>query len=514
MAPEHDLEEIKRRTKARVEEEKAAYPQPVHPQIVITPEIVRKSCEANEDGDGRLFSMIYNEKLIYDHSEQEWYFWNGHFWVRDGRKMALAAFGEVEDVYLQEAHRCGAERINATKSGNKSKAEAAEYWEKALIKRVNVLRTVRRRDHVLTLASAGKERLGIAGDEWDKNPMLLGCNNGVIELISGELHPGRPNDFIQTASPTNYDPKATAHRFIDFVHEIFDGDTNKVMFLQRLLGYGITGLSSEGVLPIFIGDGRNGKGTLFDHCLFPVLGSLAGSIQAEAILDPGRVRSADAPSPSIMALRGRRIVRASETGQGVKLDAAKAKLLSGEDKLTGRWPHSKRQIEFEPTHLLILLTNFKPRLPANDYAVWKRVALLTFPLSFVPDPKESFERKRDSNLTKLLAKEHPGILRWIVDGCLMWQREGLNPPPCVLADTLEYKREEDIIGHFIEEKCYIDTNASTTAANIYEAYCEWAKDNGYRPMSAKTFGSQIGKTYERKKSHGKFIYNGIGILSE
>jgi len=250
---------------------------------------------------------------------------------------------------------------------------------------------------------------------------------------------------------------------------------------------------------------------MFDEGLRFVLGPVAGAILPEMLLDQGRVRSSSGPSPDTMDLRGKRVVWASETSQGAKLDSARAKLLSGGDELVGRWPHSKRPIHFKPTHTIFMLTNRKPYAPADDYALWRRLHLIPFSLSFVDDPIAPFERQRDPELINKLSQERPGILRWLVNGCLEWQRWGLKPPASVTEATQEYRNDEDIIGHFLEERCFQAEHSKTKAADLYEAYCEWAKGNGYRAISAKSFGSQIGKDHGRIKTHGITWYKGLEL---
>lgn len=349
----------------------------------------------------------------------------------------------------------------------------------------------------------------ITGEMVDAQPMLLGCANGEAGLRTGRHRPGRPENWITKASPY---PMATGPEidhylrtgegcpcpaFEAFLLCIMNGVQAMVDYLRRVLGYGITGLTREHVFLIFFGGGRNGKGTLIE-ILQKILGPLAGPIPAEMLLDQGRSRSSAGPSPDIMALRGLRIAFASETDQGRRFAASRVKWLSGGDTLTGRNPHDRAQVTFPPSHLLILATNFKPRANADDHAFWARMHLVDFPLSFVERPTAPHERPIDRNLEEKLLAEAPGILAWLVRGCLEYQEQGLNPPPAVLSATAEYRRGEDELADFLEEKCIIAPGSEVTAKAVYSAFRDWFTANvGDKPPSQKRFGEMLGRRFQK-----------------
>jgi putative DNA primase/helicase len=298
----------------------------------------------------------------------------------------------------------------------------------------------------LSLASAGEENLGVSAEVWDRDPGLLGCANGVIELQTGNFRPAKPEDFIRTISPVEWQGlDATAPRWDQFLLEIFNNNQELVDFLQRLMGYALSGQVSEHIFPIFWGLGRNGKSTLMET-IKQILDRLVGPIPTETLMKQHLIASGAVPSPDIMLLKGRRIVWASETSENGKLNIEKIKRFAGGDTLIARAPYGKHMIEFSPTHTLFLLTNHKPQIQDNDYAFWNRVVMIPFTISFVDEPTQPFERKRDRQLMSKLLEEKSGILAWMVRGCLSWKQEGLNPPEIVKAATQEYEHEEDIIG--------------------------------------------------------------------
>lgn len=245
---------------------------------------------------------------------------------------------------------------------------------------------------------------------------------------------------------------------------MFKGDDELLRFVQRLLGCALAGLVHEHVLPIFWGSGRNGKGTLLE-VVAGVLGpELAVPVPADALME--QRKGSDGPQPYLYALRGKRLAWASESNEGRRVDAALVKQLTGGDLLHVRTLHGK-PVMFEPTHLLLLLTNHKPHLAADDPAVWERVLLVPFTERFVAEPGAG-EKQREAGLKEALLAEGAEILAWLVRGCMGWQMlGGLRPPAVVKAATAAYREEEDDLKPFLAERC------------VQRAECQIAAKLGY-----------------------------------
>lgn len=409
------LDAITAEVDGQVEEEQVIYgqfnPSPINP--VISQADILDALNSNEDGDARLFIALHRDTFCYDRSIDQWFKWKGHYWEEDKLGDAMAALDAVIEQYLDEAGRQAAARLAAAKNQKKDDEKKAEVLEKELTKRIHDLQTLYRKKNVLILSIQGSGSLGITGAEWDKDPWLLACKNGVIDLKTGEIRPGIPQEFIRTAIPTEWEGvDKRAPTWEKFIMEIFEGNELLVKYVQRLFGYSITGQTTDHIIPILWGQhGRNGKGTMLETLAY-VLGSIAGPIQAEMLLSDGRVKSSAGPSPDIMSLRGRRLAWASETEEGRKLAVEKVKFFTGGDTLVGRPPHGKTMIEFTPTHKLFLLTNHRPEVPATEYALWQRMHLIPLNLSYVDEPEKDFERKRDPNLPEKLKAEASGIFAW------------------------------------------------------------------------------------------------------
>ncbi len=398
-----------------------------------------------------------------------------------------------------------------------------ETKTKQLRKRIGQLSTRRRADEVLELASSGADSLAIEGHEWDRNPYLLACPNGVIDLRTGELREGRQEEYIKTVCPTEYKgtdigcPKkgtdAPCPAWEEFLFQIFDEDQELISYVKRLLGYSMLGLSTQHEFYIFWGQGRNGKGTLF-QALSDVLGPYVSQAPKEMLLYNRFRPAASSPRSELMALRGKRLVWASESDEGRHLDTSQVKWLSGGDSLVAREVYGKHQVEFRPTFTLFLQTNHKPKANAYDYALWERIRLIPFNLSFVDDPQRDHERKRDPNLAEKLKVEGSGILSCLVQGCLDFQEHGLAPPDTVKMATESYRKDEDVIQQSFDECFYIDPEASVKAGEAYRTHVEWCDRNRIRAKSKNVFAEWMGERFVKVRKKEGLYYLGAGLREE
>jgi putative DNA primase/helicase len=218
-----------------------------------------------------------------------------------------------------------------------------------------------------------------------------------------------------------------------------------------------------------------------------------------------------------MALRGLRFAWASETKEGAKLSVAKVKWLTGGDTITGRNPHDKSETRFKPTHTLFLLSNFKPQADVNDKAFWERVQNIPFTIRFIKNraTKGDNEKPADLYLRDKLVAQASGILGWMVEGCLKWQLEGLNPPPKVVEETQEYMDGEDNLGAFIEHCLTEGDDLSIGATALHQAFEKWWQRYVNRfPWKQKKFGAQMREKFPCEKTGGVYRYFGIDLNTE
>lgn len=466
--------------------------------------------QANEYGDAQLFIHLFKDQYIYDHAEKQWYYWNDHYWRQDVINQITTKVDEVISIYGGEMLRQEWTAAKAKKAGNESEAESSETRAKAYRKRIELLQTLKRRETVVKMAAMGLTGLGTPGDKWDTQNFLLCCKNGVVNLKTGEFNPGEQSQMLKTASPTKWEGiDEPCPIFEKFMSDIFNDDIEIVNYIQKLFGYCITGDQSNHIVPIFWGIGRNGKSTLLET-INHVLGAFSGPIESDTLLQQRFGKASGSASSDIMVLRGKRLVWASETDEGRSISGSKIKMLSGGDAITGRELY-KNNVTFPATHHAILMTNHKPHAQAGDYALWNRIRLIPFLVSFVNRPTKEFEKQADKHLIKKLKQESSGILAWLVRGYLKFQEEGFLTPQSIMVATNEYQKEEDLLGQFLEEKTYQDELAEVQASKLYSEYSTWSLDNGIKPMSGTRFGREMKKRYANHRYASAIFYNGIGL---
>lgn len=560
------------------------------------PRFVLQCLEHNERGDGILFAALHRGRFVYVKSRDEkakaWFRWATHHWEIDKGDFHHAAVEEVALTYQRESERLIAELAECRDAAASAKArmdsltkelkrlrreeapdetitatdahlrDASEEHERSSAKlkrlqflkknledRVDRLRALRGAKNCTEWAhKLGRDGLFIYGDEIDKKPMLLPCANGVIDLETGAIADGRHEDYLVRAIPVAYSGIDTpAPHWERMIEEIHGGDPDLVAFIHRFFGYCITGECTEQVYACFIGEGANGKGTMFE-VLREILGELSWSINPDLLLDSKTTKSPDGPSPAVMSLQGRRLVVASETDEGRKLSAANIKRFTGDDTLTGRNLFDKFDTNFTPTHKLVLYTQHPPRGLASDFALKRRLLYITYNLRYVDDPEyhsrqeplqAHYFRKKDGDLKKKLRAEKEGILAWLVRGCLLWQQEGLRIPDSIRAAVEEIGLREDYVQQFLDAVCTregVGPGEGVTFKAFYERYAKWYRDEigndekdrrfmlskrklgeklrakGYQmPDKNRTSGTQtvIGVTFDGSNYEDRFFWRGF-----
>jgi putative DNA primase/helicase len=471
-------------------------------QAVVLPDL-GEYLNRNEQGDAELFALLVEGKAVYDHSQKEWYLWRGKFWEVDSKREILSMMNRVAAEYLDRA--------------SEERGRGNTEMSNQFIERAKQLQALRRIQNVLTLATS-LPSIALSGNEWDTPSMLLPVANGIVDLASGTFRKSRPSDYIRAHCPVEWRGLDCPSPLWDnALAEIFNGDANLVSFVQRLFGYSITGETKEQTLPIFWGEGANGKSTIMDTLSAVLGGDVCFNTQADSLMDI-RQNDGDGARPFVVSLRNKRLIWASESKEGQKLNAGLVKQLTGDGFITARALFGN-PVTFKQTHKIIMLTNHCPRIPdSDDYAMWRRVQRVPFNVRFVGDPKAANERKQDKDLLAKLRGEYSGILAWLVRGCLDWQQEGLNPPSVVIESTERYREDEDLTGQFCDERLTIGEGFEAPAGELYKAYCQWCEGYGYNPMSARAFGQRMTRRFGEvtlKWLGGKTqrVYVGVGLLA-
>jgi putative DNA primase/helicase len=328
----------------------------------------------------------------------------------------------------------------------------------------------------------------------DRDPWLLNCPNGTLDLRDGQLQPHRRENFITKLCPTDFNPNARSPFFEAAVSKIFRGDDQPelVDFFQRICGYMLTGDVSEQVMFIFWGNGSNGKSMITELIL-----SIMGQDYSRKAPHNFLTTSKTERHPTELAdLFGKRFVVATETDDGRKLAEACVKELTGADTITARRMHQDNW-SFRPTHKLVLVTNYPPTVHGTEDGIWRRLVIIPFTERFWDSEKGESgpsNRKMDKRLLRNLEQDSSAILAWMVRGCQQWQQfRGLRIPPCVLSAMQEYRDAEDLIRSFIEDRCVINKDARVKTSDLYSAYRDWSKINGEDSLRQVAFGDRLTK---------------------
>lgn len=432
-------------------------------------------------GNAESLAGLYSGRLRYDHRRRRWLVWTAHRWAQDKD-------GEIDRLALETARRrlkIAADIDDPDKRGRLAKWALGSENRGRLGAMVEIARSI----HPIT----------DAGDSWDADPWLLGCVNGVVDLRTGELRPGKPGDRLTLSTGIEYNPGATAPRFERFLSEVFNGDAEMVEFIQRAAGYSLTGDIREHMLFLCWGKGANGKSTLL-NALRAALGEYSTNTPFSTF-----EQSQSNATNDIAALCGLRFVTASETSESKRMNEARVKAITGGDPVTARFLFGE-YFTYQPTYKVWLAMNHRPSITGTDEGIWRRVRLLPFTVSF--------KGREDKTLTATLETERQGILAWAVQGALKWQAGGLTEPRAVLAATEDYRLESDTLGQFLADCTIPQSGATVTGGALYQAYTEWCKDNGEKELTGSTFGRRIKERgIDSIRKSGHVWYLDLGLLT-
>jgi len=418
-----------------------------------------------------------------------WYFYDSGVWLSDNHA--------AQEVYKNKLIGSLYEEV----------AAAAAVQKKTGIEAVSALSKWAMRSEGLGKAEGA---LGMAKSspafytlpgKLDSDQMLLNVKNGTVDLRTGKLRAHDRKDLITKLAPVDFDPSAKAPIFENFLLQIMGGDEELATFIQRAVGYSLTGSVKEQCWFICYGVGANGKGTLL-NALLQILGSYGTQAAPDLLM---LARGGGEKHPTEQAdLMGRRLVVAQETESGRQLAEVAVKQMTGGDKIKARFMRGDF-FQFDPTHKLWLATNHKPVIRDTTESTWRRIILIPFEVVIPAD-------ERDKDLPEKLFSEFRGILAWAVAGCLEWQRSGLRIPERVRAAAEEYREESDVVGRFLEERTLKDAGNSEPLSKIFKSYQEWCGENNHRPMTTRTFSQSLQERgFQKVKKECGVVFLGVRV---
>ncbi len=414
-----------------------------------------------DTGNGECFAAEFSEKYRHERTNGRWLRWDGTIWKSD-------ADGSVDVDVLKTIRK----RQTLALTGDAQSSDK--------LKSLNYLircEDMRNRKNIKAAAELLREFVTTI-DDYDANTNLASTKNGTLDLTDGSFRPAERGDYITHQLGTFYDPAAHCPRWIQFQNEVFSKDAELVRWMQKVAGYSLTGDTSEQIMFLLYGYGKNGK-TVYINTLQALIGTYAGSASFKAF-------DADKQSEQtndIAALKGKRFVSVAESAADKKLNEPLIKRLTGGDSITCRFLH-KEFFEYTPQFKLFLASNHKPVITQSDFGIWRRVKLVPF--------TQNFTGREDRQLESKLKLELPGILNWALEGLKMWRAEGLDGiPTSVRKATEKYKSDSDTIGQWLELRTGIAPHKDVSASIAYQDYRDWCNDNGFYALGNRSFKSSL-----------------------
>lgn len=440
----------------------------------------------DDTGNADRYIDRFGDITKYSFIDKKWHIYNGMYWETDNTGEAMKLADLMVDSMKDEKL--------VIPEGEKED-EIVEKWRKFISK----TRSTRSKKNFMEQV---QYRSAVSLDVFDREKMLLNTQNGYIDLNSGELFNHDREKLFSQIAGFEYSDTIDCPEWEKFLKQIFNNDHELIHYIQKAVGYSMTGSTKEQVMFFLYGNGRNGKSVFLD-VISDILGSYAKTIQATSIMVRPNTGGANS---DIARLKGARLVTSSEPNENAKLDEGLIKQLTGGDKITARKLYGD-EFEFAPEFKLWLATNHKPIIRGTDEGIWRRIALIPFSV-YIKDEDVDLE------LPFKLKRESVGILNWMVEGCLMWQKEGLEQPAIIKENTKVYREEMDVIEAFLADCAVKGPGYETQAGPLYKKFKEWAEENSQWPMNSTKFGREMSKKFDKKATKKATYYQGFKLLTD
>ena len=435
----------------------------------------------------RLYDM-FGDKIRYNFNDKRWMIYDKNKWVYDITGYIQKLIDKAVEAMKQEAKHY--EKYDAENG-----TELLKDFEKHMKK-------CRSNNSKTALDKEIRHHVGITPNALDRNKMLLNTPDGIIDLAKFKFMSNDPEKYFTKSTTAKYVKHADSPLWKKFLSEIFGGNEELIRYVQKAVGYSLTGLTDEQCAFFLYGTGRNGKSTFLD-IIREIFGDYASNIQPETIM----VRTgAGAANSDIARLKGARLVTSVEPNEGVRINEGLLKQLTGDDIVTARKLYGD-EFEFKPEFKLWMATNHKPIIRGTDTGIWRRIHLIPFTVQI---PEERIDRK----LKEKLLEELDGIFLWCIKGLRMYQSEGLKKPSAVEQAVNEYRNEMDTISKFLDECTVSAPLQSVRASELYNIYTKWCEQNGEYKMTNTKFSAEVLKKYERKRYKTGNVYCGLDFNEE
>ena len=422
-------------------------------------------------GNAECFALLFKDSLRFCKSLKKWMKWDGVRWKID-------TDGEAHRAAIFTAR---ARKAAATYIPNEDTKKNAERWAKdseSLAKRNAMLNTA------IHLSS-----IEVQINQFDQNPFLAGVKNGTLDLKTGEFRESKRKDYLSMQFNVSFDPLAKAPRWEQFLYEVFAEDKELIAWLQRAVGYSLTGDTSEQKIFLCYGNGANGKSVFLD-----VLSHLLGDYSGNCSFSTFDANKKNEATNDLAALKGKRLVTVIETDEDKRLAEARVKAVTGQDNVSARFLYGEF-FSYKPSFKIWMAMNHKPLIRGTDKGIWRRILLIPFTQNFI--------NKADPYLVSKLIEELPGILNWGLEGLKEWKEKRLGSTKAIEEASDNYKKESDLLQQWIDESLELEVQSITASSDAYQAFAEWCRGRGFPIWSINSFGRAMTEKGFERKSNGK-----------
>lgn len=459
-----------------------------------------------DSGNAEMLADKYGDKLRYCFSYGCWLIWDGKRWQLDEvNGVYELAKNTMRDASIHFKEVAKAAELAAAKATEQDAVKAAKEKQKQAQDAEKFYKLCENKSKLAAMLFLAQSLLPVTVAELDADEWLMNCQNGIIDLKTGELLPHNPRLHMTKISTAAYRPEAACALWEETVAAIIPDEEVRA-YIQRYAGYSLTGSVREEIFVMLYGLGGTGKGTLTETLAY-ALGDYADTLNPDILLQAKHSDSGNAPTPEIAKLPGVRMLLASETDKGRRLNEAKTKSLTGGDMITARKLRCD-PFTFKPNFSLWLSTNALPIISAEDTGVWRRLRLAKF------DQQFKDEEGRDCTLKDRLRKQDAldGVLTWAVRGCLDWQQNGMRTPAAIKAYTASFRADSDILAQFVADECEVGADMNVSSLALYQEYQKWCADNGHKHLNNRNFKEQMEKRgYRCERKKNGVMWFGIGL---
>ncbi len=449
--------------------------------------------ESFQIGNARMFVDYYNRIILMNDTRGCWYIYDGRVWRPDNHNLRISEMAkDFHDKLMVFANSI-----------------TSEDTRNRFLKRVDMLDQKKFRDIMIKDAGNNTD-IAVRMEAFDREKFIFNCHNGTINLKTMEFRPHSPADRLTKLTEVDYDPSATCPRWDSFMEEVFEGDADRIRYLQKCIGYAMSGDTRLECMFILYGPtSRNGKGTTMETVL-RILGEYGRTAKPD-MLSKKNFADSSGPSEEVARLNGARMVNVSEPEKSMVIDASLTKQMTGNNTLTARYLR-ENSFEFKPQFKLFIDTNHLPQISDMTLFESDRIRIIPFNRHFS-------ESERDIDLKSFFAENHnlSGILNWCLEGFRLYQEEGLKMPESVAKATQEYRDQSDRISMFTNQCLQKQAGQELRSSAIYERYKTWCGENGYKYENAANFRKKMeaaGFVYQRRRPWNENEPNALTMVND